>query len=106
MGPVAIGDVGGALALAQGQPIYERLTLRILARAGYARRDGVATEAGRAQAAKAARDEKRWEVARKIHRDEAITGTYDVLRDIESVLTRDEIAEIDRRLGPPAEAAP
>ena len=37
-----------------------------------------------------------------IHRDEAVSGRYDGLTAIESVLTRDEIAELDRRLGPPA----
>jgi manganese/zinc/iron transport system permease protein len=96
----------GLLALAREEPIFDARTLAVLRRDGLIRRDGVATDAGRAQAAKAARDEKRWEVARQIHRNEAVTGTYDVLREIESVLTRDEIAEIDRRLGPPVEAAP
>jgi manganese/zinc/iron transport system permease protein len=54
----------GLLALAQGQPIYERLTMRLLQRAGLVRADGVATEEGRARASKALRDEKRWEIVR------------------------------------------
>lgn len=91
----------GLLALAQGQPIYERLTLRLLRGAGLARADGVATEKGRARAAKALRDEKRWEAVRADRAHEAAAQLYDGLRDIETVLTRDQIAEIDARIGGP-----
>jgi manganese/zinc/iron transport system permease protein len=75
----------------------------VLRRGGLIRRDGVATDEGRAQAAKALRDEKRWQVARQLHQDESVAGRYDGLTPIEGVLTRDEISEIDRRLGPPME---
>lgn len=92
----------GLLALAQGQTIYEGYTRRLLAREGLARPDGVPTEAGRAAAARATRDEARWAAARQIHAHEAAAALYDGLRPIETVLTPDEIAEIDRRLGPPA----
>jgi len=91
----------GLLALAQGQPIYEPLTLRLLRRAGLARADGVATETGRARAAKALRDEKRWQVVRADQTHEAAAALYDGLRDIETVLTRDQIAEIDSRIPGP-----
>ncbi len=91
----------GRLALAQGQPIYERLTLRLLRSAGLARADGVATEEGRARSAKALRDEKRWEVVRADHAHEAVARLYDGLRPIETVLTEDEIQEIDARIGEP-----
>ncbi|MFT7594037.1 MAG: manganese/zinc/iron transport system permease protein [Paracoccaceae bacterium] len=91
----------GLLALAQGQPIYESLTLRLLRRAGLARADGVATETGRARAAKALRDEKRWQVVRADQTHEAAAALYDGLRDIETVLTRDQIAEIDSRIPGP-----
>lgn len=91
----------GLLALAQSQPIYEPLTLRLLRRAGLARADGVATDAGRARAAKALRDEKRWQVVRADQTHEAAAALYDGLRDIETVLTRDQIADIDARIGPP-----
>ncbi|WP_170571606.1 metal ABC transporter permease [Ruegeria atlantica] len=91
----------GLLALAQDQTIYEPLTLRLLKRAGLARADGVATEAGKARAAKALRDEKRWEVVRADQTHEATAALYDGLRDIETVLTRDQIAEIDRQIGGP-----
>lgn len=90
----------GLLALAQGQPIYERLTLRLMRRAGYIHRDGVATEAGRAAAAKALLDERRWDIVRSEERHEAAAALYDGLRDIETVLTADQLAEVDRRLGP------
>lgn len=93
----------GLLALAQGQPIYEKLTIRLLVRAGLSRPDGVATEKGRARAAKALRDEKRWEIVRADHAHEAAAALYDGLREIETVLTRDQIEEIDRRIGGPKE---
>lgn len=91
----------GLLALAQGQPIYEKLTLRLLERAGLARADGVATEEGRARAAKALRDEKRWELVRADQAFESAAALYDGLREIETVLTTDQIEEIDRRIGGP-----
>ncbi|NVO56212.1 metal ABC transporter permease [Rhodobacteraceae bacterium B1Z28] len=93
----------GLLALAQGQKIYEPLTLRLLRRAGLVRADGVATDPGKARAAKALRDEKRWEIVRSDLAHEATAALYDGLRDIETVLTLDQIAEIDRRIGTPQE---
>ncbi len=96
----------GLLALAQGQKIYEPLTIRLLRRAGVVRADGVATEEGKARAAKALRDEKRWEIVRADQAHEATAALYDGLRDIETVLTRDQIAEIDRRIGGPQEVTP
>lgn len=93
----------GLLALAQGQKIYEPFTLRLLRQAGLARPDGVATDAGKARAAKALRDEKRWEIVRADNAHEAAAALYDGLRDIETVLTRDQIEDIDRRIGGPRE---
>lgn len=95
----------GLLALAQGQPIYENLTLRLLRRAGLVRADGVATETGKARAAKALRDEKRWEIVRADQAHEAAAALYDGLRDIETVLTRDQIQELDRRIGGPQQVS-
>lgn len=92
----------GLLALAHDEQIFDRLTISVLRRAGFIRADRVPTEAGRAQAAKALRDEQRWAVARRIHQDELHTRRYDGLTPIETVLTRDEIAEIDRQIGTPA----
>ena len=92
----------GLLALAQGQPIYEPLTLRLMRRAGYVRADGVATEAGRAKATRAALDERRWQMLRGDPRHEAAAARYDGLTPLERVLTADQITELDRGLGPEA----
>ncbi|WP_420326313.1 metal ABC transporter permease [Mameliella sp.] len=91
----------GLLALARREPIHDELTLRVLRGEGLIRADGVATETGRAQAAKIARDERRWDVAREIHQDTGLTGRYDGLTPIEEVFAPDEIAEFDRRIGGP-----
>ncbi len=91
----------GLLALAQGQPIYEKMTLRLLQRAGLVRPDGVPTEAGRARASKAMRDEARWDVVRRAEEWTGAAALYDGLREIESVLTPDQITEIDRMIGGP-----
>ncbi len=93
----------GLLALAQGQPIYEALTLRLLGREGLVRADGVATSLGRGRAAKALLDEKRWEILRRDHAHESSADLYDGLRNIETVLTPDEIRAIDAKLGTPQE---
>lgn len=94
----------GLLALAQGQPIYEPLTLRLLKRRGLARADGVATEAGAARAARALMDEKRWDVARAMPEFELASARYDGLTRLEDVLTPDQIDGIDARIGGPREA--
>lgn len=91
----------GLLALAQGQPIYENLTIRLLRREGWARKDGVATDAGRGRAARALLDETRWQLVRRDPSFEAAAAHYDGLTPIETVLTPDQIAEIDTRLPAP-----
>lgn len=91
----------GLLALVRGEPIHDPLTLRILRAEGLIRADGVATDKGRAQAARIARDERRWDVARAVHQDTSLTGRYDGLTPIEEVFTADQIADFDARLGPP-----
>ena len=92
----------GLLALAQEQPIYERLTLRLLRRRGLVRTDGVATKKGRAKAAIALLDEKRWQILRSDPMHEVAASRYNGLTPLESVLTRDQIAEIDKALRPEA----
>lgn len=96
----------GLLSIAQGQPIYEPLTMRLLQRRGLVRPDGVATEQGRARASRALRDERRWDVARKVPEFELAAARYDGLTRIEEVLTSDQIEEIDRRIGGIREATP
>ena len=90
----------GLLALAQGLPVHEPYTLRLLVRAGLARPDGVATEAGRARAAKALLDERRWHLLRATRAHEAEAASDDGLTPIERVLTPDQVAALDARLGP------
>lgn len=90
----------GLLALAQGQPIYEGLTLRLMRAAGHLRADGVATDTGRAQAARALLDERRWHLLRSDPRHESAAARYDGLTPLERVLTPDQIAELDRELRP------
>ena len=91
----------GLLALAQGQPIYEPLTIRLLRAEGLARPDGVPTEAGKARAARAQWDEKRWEIARATPEFELAAARYDGLTRLEEVLTPDQIDAIDARIAPP-----
>ena len=91
----------GLLSLARAEPIHDPLTLRILRAAGAIRPDVVATDKGRALAAKSLRDERRWDIARAIHQDTALTGRYDGLTPIEEVFTADQIADFDARIGPP-----
>ena len=68
-----------------------------------ARADGVATDAGRARAARALRDETRWQVARRTPEFELAAARYDGFTRIEDVLTSDQIAEIDTQIGSPKE---
>ena len=90
----------GLLALATGQPVYEPLTLRLMRRAGLVRADGVATEAGRAMAARARLDERRWQILRSDPEFEAAAARYDGLTPMEEVLTADQIAAVDQGLRP------
>lgn len=96
----------GLLALAQGQPIYEPLTLRLLRGEGWALPDGVATPEGRGRASKAMLDETRWQLIRRDPAFEAAAAFYDGLTPIETVLTSDQITEIDRRIPGPQGVAP
>jgi len=89
----------GLLALARDEPIFDRLTLKVLRGEGYIRGDGVATLQGRATEANALRDEARWEVAREMHLEGSLSGRFDGLNAIEDVFTPDEIRELDRQLG-------
>lgn len=96
----------GLLALAQGQPIYEGYTLRLLQREGLARPDGVATGDGQARAAKALLDEKRWEILRGLQAHEATAARYDGLTGLETILTEDQLRDLDTRIAAPQEIAP
>ncbi|HRD78050.1 MAG TPA: metal ABC transporter permease [Hyphomicrobiaceae bacterium] len=88
----------GLLSLAHRERILDGLTLSVLRRRGFIRRDGVATERGLKAAAEALRNERRWDIARELHRTELATSELIGLAPIDTVLTRDEVAAIDRRL--------
>lgn len=90
----------GLLALASGQPVYEPLTLRLMRRAGLVRRDGVATARGQAMAARARLDEQRWQMLRSLPEFEAASARHDGLSPLSEVLTPDQLATLDRHLGP------
>ncbi len=96
----------GLVSLAQGQPIYEPMTIRLLRNAGLARADGVPTDDGIARASRVLRDEKRWETARADPALEMAAARYDGLTQIEDVLTSDQIADLDARIGGPKGIGP
>lgn len=88
----------GLLALARQEPIYDRLTLRLLTSAAYLKADGTSTGLGRAAAAQAVTDEARWKIARTLRALDRETGADDGLTPITDVLTEDQIADLDQRL--------
>lgn len=88
----------GLLSLAQGQPVYERLTRRMLLKAGFMRLDGVTTEAGRVAAAGAQLDEARWQALRRSEHLSELAIRDDGLTAIEHVLTRDQLSTLDARM--------
>ena len=92
----------GLLALAHGQPIYEPLTLRLMRRRGLIRPDGVATPSGQSKAARAALDERRWQVLRSDPAQEDAAARYDGLTPLETILTPDQLETLDRALRPEA----
>ena len=91
----------GLLALAQGQPIFEALTQRLMAREGLILPDGVATVEGQAAASKALLDETRWSIVRADHSFAAAATRYDGLTPIEDVLTPDQLSDVDGRIAAP-----
>ena len=70
-------------------------------RGGLMRGDGVATDKGRAHAAKALLDEARWQVVRGDQAYAAAAQRYDGLTEMSTVLTPDQVREIDARLPAP-----
>jgi manganese/zinc/iron transport system permease protein len=94
----------GLLALARGEAIYDRDTVAELRRAGFVAADLTPTLAGRAAAAGALRDEARWALVRRDGADEALTARDDGLTPLDALLTPDQLAHLDRRLGGPRPA--
>ncbi|MEO1104386.1 MAG: metal ABC transporter permease, partial [Pseudomonadota bacterium] len=91
----------GLLALAKNEPILDGMTLAVLKREGLIRGDGVPTDEGRAEAAKARLDEARWHASRAVLEPEALSAHDDVLVPIEAAFTPDQIAVIDQHLARP-----
>ncbi|MEM9223967.1 MAG: metal ABC transporter permease [Pseudomonadota bacterium] len=91
----------GLLALSKGEPVLDAMTLAVLRRERLIRRDGVPTELGRTEAAKARLDEARWIAARIALDPDALASQSDVLTPIEDAFTADQIATIDRHLQKP-----
>lgn len=90
----------GLLAMAYGQPVYEAMTRRMLRRAGLMQADGVPTEAGRTEANSTLRDESRWQVLRQSGTLSELAIHDNGLTRIEDVLTADQLARLDAKLGP------
>ncbi len=98
----------GLVTLGQGLPVHEGYTRRLLTRAGLTRPDGVPTEAGRAAAAAALRDEARWRLLRRETgtEAEALVARDDGLTDLAGLLTPDQLRALDARMARPAGVTP
>jgi manganese/zinc/iron transport system permease protein len=96
----------GLLALARDERIYDPLTVRLLRRAGYLRRDGVVTESGRAAAGRARYEEAMWALYRRLFPEEALLHEHQGLASVEEALPPDLVADLRARLGlTPVEAS-
>ncbi len=85
----------GLLALGHNEKIYDGLTLKILSREGYLRKDGMATPLGQSAAGKALLEEKRWQIFRQMSVHNSNVKGFDELEDIANFLTSDELNQID-----------
>jgi manganese/zinc/iron transport system permease protein len=90
----------GLLALARGETVLDRFTLRLLRRQGLIRGDGLPTDAGRAAAAAARRDEARWVAAQALYPADGRLRAG--LGDLAAVLTPDELAKVNQHMAPGA----
>lgn len=88
----------GLLSLARDEPIFDGLTLRLLRRKGYLRRDGVATSLGRAAAKDAEHEEKLWTLYRRLYPGEALNLEHSGLQPINQVLSPDAIIALEAQL--------
>lgn len=89
----------GLLALNRQETIHDGMTLRLMRRAGWIRRDGVATDAGRRAAREAAHDEALWRVHRDRYPGDASSLHYHRIIPIAKVLPADALAELEAELG-------
>lgn len=93
----------GLLALSRKEPIYDRLTLRVLRRSGYIRADAVATPAG-LEAARAARHEEAlWHLYRRRYPEAAANIEYQGLVPLTELLAPELVTQLEAELaGGPA----
>src|SRR5690554_4245246 len=88
----------GLLSLGRDEPIFDDLTLALLRRRGYIRRDGVPTEAGLAAARDAEHEEKLWALYRSRYPDDALHREHAGLVPIHEVLSPDAIMALEAQL--------
>lgn len=95
----------GLLALARREAIYDNLTLRVLRRHGFIRRDHVPTPPGMAAARDAEHEEQLWSLYRSLYPDEAAHVDYLGLEPIGECLPPDTVMALETRLYPPLRSA-
>lgn len=88
----------GLLAVARSEVIYDTLTLRVLRRHGYIRRDGVATPLGETAARDAEHEEQLWAMYRNRYPDEAAQLDHQGLEPISSALPPDTVISLEAEL--------
>jgi manganese/zinc/iron transport system permease protein len=88
----------GLLALGRDEPIFDGLTLTLLRRRGYIRRDGVATPPGQAAARDAEHEERLWALYRERYPDDALHREHAGLTPIAQVLSADAIMALEAQL--------
>lgn len=88
----------GLLAMARQEPIFDGLTLTLLHRYGYIRRDGVATPPGQAAARDAEHEERLWALYRERYPDDALHREHAGLTPIGQVLSSDAIMALEAQL--------
>ncbi|WP_148254246.1 metal ABC transporter permease [Aidingimonas lacisalsi] len=95
----------GLLALARDEAIYDELTLKVLRRQGYIRRDGVATPPGLVAARDAEHEEQLWALYRQLYPDEAAQLDHHGLEPIDDSLPPDMVSSLETRLPLPTRSA-
>ncbi len=88
----------GLLALFHGEPIYDGLTLRLMRRSGWIRRDAVPTPAGLHAARAAWHDETLWALHLSRHPEDAAALEHHRVQPISRVLPPDELVELEQAL--------
>lgn len=90
----------GLLAVAHEEPIFDGLTLKLMRRRGYLRRDGVPTPLGLAAARDAEHEERLWALFREHYPDDALHREHAGLVPIGQVLSADAIMALEMQLAP------